>query len=138
GWAGYQVEVLDRDDLQATPGPDDAFAVERRGAPQVRHTHALLARLTVTLRRRVPDVLETLVAAGGVEVDLARRFGEPRDGDADLRVLLARRTTLEWALRRAAAAEPTVRLRSQAEVAELIGESTTVRGVRLASGEELA
>ncbi len=137
GRAGYRVEVLDRDDLQATAGPDATFAIERRGAPQVRHTHGLLARLTVTLRQRFPDVLESLVAAGGVEVDLARRFGEPRDGDADLRVLLARRTTLEWALRRAAAAEPTVRLRGGVKVAGLISERTTVRGVRLASGQEL-
>ncbi|HEY3810702.1 MAG TPA: FAD-dependent monooxygenase [Acidimicrobiales bacterium] len=137
GRAGQRVVVCDRDELTVADGPDTAFAVERRGAPQVRHTHGLLARLTATLRDRFPDVLTTLVAAGGVEVDLTHRFADQLDGDADLRVLLARRTTLEWALRTAAAAEPGVTLRGGEIVAGLVGDSTTVRGVRLATGEEL-
>ncbi len=135
--AGRQVVVVDRDPLTAAATPDEAFAVDRKGAPQVRHTHGLLARLTATLRDRFPDVLETLVGAGGVEVDLANRFADRRDGDADLRVLLARRTTLEWALRRAAAAEAGVILRGGVGVESLVGDDTTVRGVRLSSGELL-
>ena len=135
--AGHQVVVVDRDPLTAAATPDEAFAVERKGAPQVRHTHGLLARLTATLRDRFPDVLDTLVGAGGVEVDLANRFADRRDGDADLRVLLARRTTLEWALRRAAAAEAGVTLRGGVGVEALVGNDTTVHGVRLSSGEVL-
>lgn len=135
--AGHRVVVLDRDELTVADGPDTAFAVARRGAPQVRHTHGLLARLTATLRERFPDVLATLVAAGGVEVDLADRFADRLDGDADLRVLLARRSTLEWALRIAVAAEPAVTRRGGETVAGLLGDSTTVRGVRLATGEQL-
>jgi 2-polyprenyl-6-methoxyphenol hydroxylase-like FAD-dependent oxidoreductase len=137
GRAGQRVIVLDRDELTVADGPDTAFAVERRGAPQVRHTHGLLARLTATLRDRFPDVLATLVAAGGVEIDLADRFADRRDGDADLRVLLARRSTLEWALRTAVAAEPAVTRRGGVTMAGLVGDSTTVRGVRLVSGERL-
>ncbi len=102
--------VIDTDELTPTAGPDDAFVPGRRGAPQVRHTHGLLALLTATLRERFPDVLAGLVEAGGVEVDLAGRFEDRRAGDAELRVLLARRTTLDWVLRRAAAAEPAVTL----------------------------
>jgi len=137
GRAGHQVVVVDRDRLTAAATPDEAFAVERRGAPQVRHTHGLLARLTSTLRVRFPDVLETLVTAGGVEIDLAHRFPDRRDGDEDLRVLLARRTTLEWALRRAAATQSGVTLRGGLGVDSLVGEGTDVTGVRLSSGEVL-
>lgn len=135
--AGHEVTVLDRDPLTATSSPHDAFALDRRGAPQVRHTHGLLARLTTTLRERFPDVLENLLSAGGVEVDLAQRFGEPREEDTRLRVLLARRTTLEWALRVAAIREPGVQLRGGEPVRRLAGGKGQVTGVELDSGEVL-
>jgi 2-polyprenyl-6-methoxyphenol hydroxylase-like FAD-dependent oxidoreductase len=139
--AGWPVVVLDRDALMAADRPDAAFAQVRRGAPQVHHTHGLLARLTATTRERFPDVLDSLVAAGGVEVDLGDRFEDRRPGDNDLRVLLARRTTLDWALRRAAAAEPLLALRGGETVDSLVAaagaERPTVSGVRLRSGEVL-
>ncbi len=145
GRAGWPVVVVDRDDLTPADRPDAAFSLARRGAPQVHHTHGLLARLTATTRERFPDVLDSLVAAGGVEVDLGDRFEDRRPGDNDLRVLLARRTTLDWALRRAAAAEPTVTLRGGEVVESLVAGPAagagaarpTVAGVRLASGEVL-
>ena len=140
GRAGWPVAVIDTDELTPTAGPDDAFALGRRGAPQVRHTHGLLALLTATLRERFPDVLAGLVEAGGVEVDLADRFGDRRAGDAELRVLLARRTTLEWVLRRAVAAERGVTLRGGESVAALmpaVSGAPMVGGVRLVSGEEV-
>jgi 2-polyprenyl-6-methoxyphenol hydroxylase-like FAD-dependent oxidoreductase len=134
GRAGHQVTLLDRDPLTAGSDPHHAFALDRRGAPQVRHTHGLLARLTATLRERFPDVLEDLVSAGGVEVDLAQRFADPHEDDFRLRVLLARRTTLEWALRRAVDNETGVTLTGGAGVRSLIGDAGVVRGVRLESG----
>ena len=39
-----------------------------RGAPQVRHSHAFLARLRNLLRDRAPDVLDALLAAGATEI----------------------------------------------------------------------
>ncbi len=48
GRAGWAVVVLDADDLAPTDGPDRASSLPRRGAPQVHHTHGLLARLTTT------------------------------------------------------------------------------------------
>jgi 2-polyprenyl-6-methoxyphenol hydroxylase-like FAD-dependent oxidoreductase len=154
GRAGWPVVVLDRDQLAPADRPDAAFSLPRRGAPQVHHTHGLLARLTATTRDRFPDVLDSLVAAGGVEVDLSDRFEDRRPGDADLRVLLARRTTLDWALRRAAAAEPSLTLRGGEVVDSLLAgggarvdggtgaggdhpAAPIVAGVRLASGEVL-
>src|SRR5215210_5677926 len=65
---GHDVTLLERD---ATPMPataGDAFAWDRRGAPQVRHSHALLARLRNLLRDRYPDVLADLAAAGVSEI----------------------------------------------------------------------
>jgi 2-polyprenyl-6-methoxyphenol hydroxylase-like FAD-dependent oxidoreductase len=152
--AGWPVVVVDRDELTPADRPDAAFALTRRGAPQVHHTHGLLARLTATTRERFPDVLDALVAAGGVEVDLGDRFEDRLPADIDLRVLLARRTTLDWALRRAAAAEPSLILRGGEMVDSLISGSgegegereggvgagpapPSVAGVRLASGEVL-
>jgi 2-polyprenyl-6-methoxyphenol hydroxylase-like FAD-dependent oxidoreductase len=143
--AGWPVVVVDRDELTPADRPDSAFAQARRGAPQVHHTHGLLARLTATTRERFPDVLAALVAVGGVEVDLGGRFEERRPADDDLRVLLARRTTLDWALRRAAAAEPSLTLLGGEAVDSLIPGAgvgagpapPSVAGVRLASGEEL-
>ena len=55
--AGCDVTVVERDD---TPMPDDvegAFEWDRRGAPQVRHTHGFPALIRVILRDRYPDVL---------------------------------------------------------------------------------
>lgn len=136
--SGFDVTVVDRDPLRVASSPEEAFALDRKGAPQVRHTHGLLARLTTVLRDRYPDVLDALIGAGGVEIDLARRFGDSQDGDEGLRVLLARRTTLEWALRRAAADEPRITVRDSTGVASLFGAAGQVRGVVLDSGERMA
>ena len=51
------VTVLDRDELPDAP-------VNRRGVPQGRHVHALLARGARVLDEFFPGVLDDLVAAG--------------------------------------------------------------------------
>jgi len=104
---GHRVTVVERDGADLPATPDAAFEQwQRRGAPQVRHSHAFLARLRNALRDRAPEVLEELLAAGATEV----RFTEhppPRvgslthePGDEDLVALACRRTTFEWVLRR--------------------------------------
>ena len=116
GRAGHQVVVVERDD---TPMPDDvegAFEWDRRGAPQVRHTHGFPTLIRTILRDRFPDVLQSLVAAGVGQVSImpasvpldAANYA--RDA-ADLQVLSCRRTTLEWVLRRCASAESNVTFR---------------------------
>jgi 2-polyprenyl-6-methoxyphenol hydroxylase-like FAD-dependent oxidoreductase len=141
--AGHPVTVLERD---ATPMPgtaDEAFDWDRRGAPQVRHSHAFLARLRNLLRDRYPDVLEALFAAGATEM----RFGDNpppalRDlqrlpEDEDLSMLACRRTTFEWVLRRIAVDEGRVAFRTGAAVIGLAGDRHRVTGVRLADGETI-
>jgi 2-polyprenyl-6-methoxyphenol hydroxylase-like FAD-dependent oxidoreductase len=143
---GYVVEVVERDD---TPMPDDvegAFAWDRRGAPQVRHTHGFPALIRVLLRDRYPDVLQALRDAGVTEVSILPS-SVPRDAPnyeeqaEDLQVLSCRRTTLEWVLRRCALADEHVRVRVGVGVSGLLvgdgGPPLDVRGVRLDDGTEL-
>jgi 2-polyprenyl-6-methoxyphenol hydroxylase-like FAD-dependent oxidoreductase len=144
--AGHHVTVVERDD---TPMPDDvegAFEWDRRGAPQVRHTHGFPALIRVILRDRYPDVLAALLEAGVGEVSImppvvpADAPSYERDA-ADLQVLSCRRTTLEWVLRRCALAEPSVRFEVGVPVDGLLVASSAsplqVRGVRLADGRAL-
>src|SRR5690242_18336214 len=69
---GHDVTVVERDDTPMPASSDEAFEWDRRGAPQVRHSHALLARLTTILRRDHPDVWAALLAEGATEL----RFGD--------------------------------------------------------------
>jgi 2-polyprenyl-6-methoxyphenol hydroxylase-like FAD-dependent oxidoreductase len=113
---GHQVTVLERDDTPMPPDPDAAFAWQRTGAPQVRHSHAFLARLRNLLRDRAPDVLDALFAAGASEIEFTANLPETltdrsyREGDEELVALACRRTTFEWVLRRLVLAEPGVEL----------------------------
>src|SRR4051794_34745378 len=103
---GHQVEVLERDPTPMPETADEAFDWDRRGAPQVRHSHAFLARLRNTLRDSYPDVYAALLAEGATEL----RVGDdipptmptfvPEPEDEDLVMLACRRTTFEWVLRR--------------------------------------
>lgn len=117
GRAGHEVVVVERDATPMPTSPDEAFEWARRGAPQVRHSHAMLARLRNTLRDRAPDVLASLLDAGATEVRFTEHLPptltdiEARPGDEDLVGLACRRTTFEWVLRRHALAQPGVELR---------------------------
>lgn len=146
GRQGYRVTVVERDPTPMPSTPDEAFEWDRRGAPQVRHSHAFLARLRNLLRQHEPDVLEALFAAGATEM----RFGddlpptitnfEPEAGDDELVMLACRRTTFEWVLRRIALDEGNVTFRVGTAVnglAATAGPPPTVTGVHLEDGTVL-
>lgn len=104
---GHRVTILEADATPLPPSHDEAFAHwKRRGAPQTRHSHALLARLRNLIRDHAPELLEKLVACGAEELrftDRARElFPDPEmeDGDDDIVALACRRITFEWILRR--------------------------------------
>lgn len=139
---GHTVTVLEHDTTPPPSSVDEAFAWDRRGAPQVRHSHAFLARLRNLLRDRYPDVLEDLLAAGAREMRFADMLPDTildrssRAGDEDLVALACRRTTFEWVLRRAVAAEEDVRLLGGVTVEGLdvvapAGAAPVVSGVRM-------
>ncbi len=134
GRTGHEVVLLERDPLPVDADPEAAFTAPRRGAPQVHQTHGFLARMQVLLRERFPDVFEDLLAAGGTTMPTTANLGEPEPGDEDLKVIIARRTTLEWVLRRAARAEAGVDIRTDAAVQGVVGSKGQVWGVRLADG----
>src|SRR5438874_1879100 len=65
---GHDVVVLERDATPLPLTPHEAFEWNRRGAPQVRHSHAFLARGRNLIRDRLPDVRTALLEAGATEV----------------------------------------------------------------------
>ena len=69
---GSEITIFERDDTPMPSSPDEAFKWDRRGAPQVRHSHALLGRLHNLLRDFHPEVLNMLIDVGATEINLAK------------------------------------------------------------------
>jgi 2-polyprenyl-6-methoxyphenol hydroxylase-like FAD-dependent oxidoreductase len=143
-----RVLVLERDVRSDATEPEEAFRSWRRGGvPQLRHSHAFLARLRLVLLAHLPDVLDQLRANGVREIPLAEMAPaamgfEPQPSDEDVVLLACRRTTFEWALRATIGARPEIELREGVSVTGLTGGSRDggrprIRGVRLADGSEL-
>src|SRR5687768_8307273 len=119
--AGHDAVVLERDPVHPDGSPAGAFDVERRGIPHYFQPHAFLPRGRRLLADWAPDVLDTLLDAGADPQDLALMLQGPRQsGDEELVYLWVRRPVIEWALRRAAAAEPAVEIRAGVKVAGLL------------------
>lgn len=135
GRGGHEVLLLESDPLHIAADAEEAFASERRGAPQVHQTHGFLARIVVELRDGFPDVLDALLAAGGTTMPTLPDYGDSRPGDEDLAALIVRRTTFEWVLRRAVVGEPGVEARTGVRVAGLSGvRATGPDGVAVVDG----
>ncbi|MEV0633937.1 FAD-dependent monooxygenase [Streptomyces sp. NPDC050619] len=131
-----EVIVLERDDLP--DGPD-----HRKGLPQGRHAHLLMAGGLNAMEDLVPGVSmrRHLLAAGAHEIPLGsgmlaltpegwfRRWRH--DGP---HVLACSRALLDWAVRAAVLAHTKVEIR-KAQVLELTGDSGRVTGVRLSTPE---
>lgn len=132
-----RVTVLERDDLSA-PG-------DRRGVPQGRHVHALLARGRQVLEELFPGITAGLLAAGAVE---CRALSEMRmtiaghtlrQSDAGYALLQASRPFLEWQVRERVRALPGVEIADETTVAGLLTDTgrTRVTGVRLETGTRI-
>lgn len=144
--AGLDVTVVERDPTPMPQSADEAFEWDRRGAPQVRHSHAFLARLVGLLRTSYPDVYADLLAEGATEM----RFGDDlpptitdyvrEPADDDLVMLACRRTTFEWVLRRRALDEGRVSFKVGVGVDGVVADPAPdggvprVRGVHLEDG----
>jgi 2-polyprenyl-6-methoxyphenol hydroxylase-like FAD-dependent oxidoreductase len=139
--AGHQAVVLERDRIEPHDSPASAFAVTRDGIPHYFQPHTFLPRGRRVLKQIAPDVLDALIDAGADPQDLSGMIrGPAAPGDEDLVWLWVRRPVIEWALRRAAAAEPGVVLRSGAQVTALLttdGEHPRATGVGLGGGDEV-
>ncbi len=142
---GHHVTVLEKD---STPLPESAVQAferwDRRGAPQVRHSHAFLARFRNLLRDRAPDVLDALMRNGAYDLRITEMLPPTIDdrgakpGDEDLVLLGCRRLTLEWVLHKIVAQTPGVVWHDGSEVLGLqavaprtFGSPPRVTGVRV-------
>ncbi|MBV8593024.1 MAG: FAD-dependent oxidoreductase, partial [Caulobacteraceae bacterium] len=143
---GRRVTLLERD-----PAPPDGVEAafdhwRRRGATQLRHSHAFLARLRALIAREHPALLQALREAGARELTFADMLPStlrdayiPAPGDEDLAILISRRTTLETIMRHYVEARGAV-IRSGVFADGLIGEKESdgaflARGFRLQGGE---
>ncbi len=135
---GHVVTLIERDHPPPDGDAEADFAAWRRpGAPQARQSHALLARARRVLLDEVPDVLESLLARGVHEQEIAVGAGAVA-GEA---MLSTRRLVAEGVLRRAVEREPGVTVVSGDAVVGLVvaggvGERV-VDGVRTESGSVL-
>lgn len=105
--AGHQISVYERDSAQPPDSTQNAFDWDRRGAPQIRHSHAMLARLRNLLREDHPEVLQGMMSAGASEIKLYESMPTDKEGnsvieesDKEIVFLACRRATLEWVLRK--------------------------------------
>ena len=130
--AGHDAVVLERDPVDPGGPPESAFDLERSGIPHYFQPHSFLPRGRRLLADWAPDVLQALMDAGADPQDLALRLQGPRrPGDEDLVYLWVRRPIIEWALRRAAAAERAVEIRTGVGVTGLL---TSEDGAQRAAG----
>jgi 2-polyprenyl-6-methoxyphenol hydroxylase-like FAD-dependent oxidoreductase len=143
----HQVRLFERDGPPPAGAPDDVFqSWRRRGASQLRHTHAFRARLTNLLRDEHPAFFASLGPYGLRRQPLADVWPTSsagpyawRDADEDLTPLMGRRTTLETALRRHLAAQPNVAFHDDRVVTGLVSETDAmgrlvIGGLRTAAG----
>src|SRR5580693_7059269 len=143
--AGHQVLVLERDCLQPAPDVESAAAAAfRPTAPQIVQPHIVMARCRQLLIEHLPDVYAGLLAAGAAEAPLRTQMPDslsdtaPWPGDDRLTPTMTRRSTVDWVLRRAAAAEPRVTLRYGVKVTGLLAarrQQPHVTGVRTSQGD---
>jgi 2-polyprenyl-6-methoxyphenol hydroxylase-like FAD-dependent oxidoreductase len=142
--SGYQVTVVERDRWDRDGDVEAAASAAFRGsAPQIVQPHVITALFRELVRRELPDLYTALLAAGVVEAPLATqmpptlRDRAPRAGDERLTLLLSRRSTVDWALRRHVLAEPGVTIWDGLAVTGLVadpGQPAHVTGVRTGDG----
>lgn len=142
---GHEVLLLEREGLEAAPDIETAASEAfRTGAPQIMQPHIIMARCRELLMEHLPDVYENLLAAGVAVAPLWTQMPPsladqtPRPGDERFTLLMTRRSTIDWVLRKMIAAEPGVTVRSGTRVMGLLaraGSPPHVTGVRTREGE---
>ena len=141
---GHTVTVLEQERLEIASDVECAArSAYRLSAPHIVQPHALLARCRQLFLRWLPDIYAQMLAAGVSESPLSTQMpASLRDtcampGDEQLTLLMTRRATVDWVLRRAAATEPGVEIRSGVRVSGLLarpGKPPHVTGVQTTEG----
>ncbi len=105
----------------------------RKGAPQARHPHALLARGQQILEQQFPGLVAELVEGGAVPVDMGRDFPFFIDGawcqsyQSDIMSTACSRPLLESTIYQRMAAHPKVTFMHEQEVLGLCVDTTGAR-----------
>jgi 2-polyprenyl-6-methoxyphenol hydroxylase-like FAD-dependent oxidoreductase len=147
---GRKIVLLERDPPPPAGGAEAVFDHwRRRGASQLRHSHAFLARLRKLIATEHPALLESLRAAGARELRFAdglpgplkARYA-PAPGDEEMAIIVSRRTTLEMVIRAYVERSPNVNIRSEVFVSGLVtghraDGALIARGLRLEDGQEV-
>jgi 2-polyprenyl-6-methoxyphenol hydroxylase-like FAD-dependent oxidoreductase len=132
---GHTAVVVERDAVDPDGAPDAAFEVARGGIQHYQQPHAFLPGGRRILRERAPDILEALLEVGADVQDLSENLTTREPGDEDLVYVWVRRPVIEWALRRAVAADPAVELRQGAEIeALMLGADGRATGIATDAG----
>ena len=142
--AGHEVVLLDRDPIEPAADIEAAARAFRPAMPQFVQPHVVLPRCRLLLRQALPEVYDTLLAAGAGEVTLASampptlndRAGRP--GDEEYTSVATRRSTLDWVLRRAVASQAGIQARGGVRATGLLtrpGSPLRVAGCATTGGD---
>ncbi len=132
-----QVTIIERDKINDLPE-------SRKGQPQTRHVHALLANGLAVMTRLFPDLPDGLRAGGAIFADMAAATrwyvcgGYRLQFDSGLIACLVSRPFLEWQIRRRVVALPNVTVLDECDVQALLSgaENSRLTGVRVSYGAE--
>jgi 2-polyprenyl-6-methoxyphenol hydroxylase-like FAD-dependent oxidoreductase len=125
-----RVTVVERDALPHGP-------IERGGAPQARHVHAMLMRGQRELDALFPGFSADVEAGGGLSLDLGctlaqlRMQGWIEPYATNMPVLCASRALYESVVREKVRAEPRIAIADRTEVSGLLSAGARVAGVSL-------
>ena len=111
---GHTVTVFERDDTPLPSSPAAAWAAwDRRGVAQFRQPHYLHAAARQVIDRQLPEVKHALLDAGCVDFNpstlMPRHLANGAAPDARFATITGRRSTVEYAVARAAEARLSVR-----------------------------
>jgi 2-polyprenyl-6-methoxyphenol hydroxylase-like FAD-dependent oxidoreductase len=138
---GHRVTLVERDDMTAG-NATDAFSWDRKGIPHFLQPHAFTPRGRKEIIETFPDVYEAILAAGAWDLDLRPKIrgGTTRDDDSELLFLAVRRPLIEWAFRRAIAADERITVLGETKATGLVARERygdddlpQVTGVQLGS-----
>ncbi|MEP6776232.1 MAG: FAD-dependent oxidoreductase [Chloroflexota bacterium] len=144
--SGHRATLLEQDPVIDDATWEASFAWTRKGIPHFHQPHAFIPRGRKVLRDVLPDVYDTLLAAGAADLEVWRKapsgpLGELPAEDLDLVYMCVRRELIEWALRKAVLAEPNITVRSQTSVIGLLGDHgpiPLIQGVETSAGEHIS
>ncbi len=128
----FDVTLVERDALDAEPGA-------RKGIPQARHAHILLARGREVIETLFPGIGDELRARGAVPVAIGSTvgyltpFGWSPPFSPGVELVGCSRDLLEAATRARVRAHPAIEVLDETDALGLVGDRRRIRGVRISA-----